>query len=60
MGALAIVAPARRLLRYALDFMRLTQPPPHRARMHRKLLMIGGWGKDFGLLILTVELNPAG
>jgi hypothetical protein len=27
MGALAIFAPARRLLRYALDFRRLTQPP---------------------------------
>jgi len=27
MGALAIFAPARRLSRYGLDFMRLTQPP---------------------------------
>jgi hypothetical protein len=27
MGALPIFALARRLLRYALDFMRLTQPP---------------------------------
>ncbi len=32
MGALAIFAPARRLLRYTLDLMRLTQPPLQRAR----------------------------
>ena len=33
MGALAIFAPARRLLRYTLDFMRLTHPL-QRARCH--------------------------
>jgi uncharacterized membrane protein YcjF (UPF0283 family) len=32
MGALAIFAPAGRLVRYALDLMRLTQPPLQRAR----------------------------
>ena len=45
MGALAIFASVRRLLRYALDLR------------HRKPLTIDAW-ENFGRLILTAELDP--
>ena len=63
MGARAIFAPARRLLRYALnlyalDLMHrslLRQSSPGLRRAGSRLRYMRG--KDFGLLILTVELN---